>query len=816
MKSYNKVDIAFQVQKIGIDTFTIPFDEIAKRGYQCLSPFYEIIENGMAVVPHQNVGDYLSKDVLREVASIRDEATVVLDIQVGKGKTQACYDLICDYCQEDDNVVLMVSPFRKLVDKDYGELKSRGLSPFNYMQLRNDESYADTLEAALNSKVHVMTVNCLLGNAGEDSFAQAFVKSNYLTLLYNKCKAEGKRVTIFFDEIHEAIDNFAPQLFPNLLQWADAVQKCFVSSATYTIAVYPVLKYIALLTNKTIVELHVQRHKWKAENISKLHLHIITEEYSGGNISPLAALKTILEVNVDRQVNILTAHKSVIRAVLRQKDGYGRDNPFYEAAKPYKFNEVHGDTNNVFNEKGNNIGTTFKTGVNVDNPDSVLVIILPVVKQNAPDSIFADGVPSIIQALARQRKGGNIHILMYDPAYLIEPDPQSENWVDEFGFKGYRFFDTYKPLRERLDAQLTANKKQVYHIDQHRALNILWDEYKKRYDRNAAIIEVMRKFESDGTTQTGFQYPTFEQYLTDEGTRLLVKNYPQFGGDLSSYVLWAAMNSQFVNAELASISYYTENTVDIRLAASDMKGSLLSQLPAGTLQQLNRTSLKTVRETVNERIQTSTWVTMDGEKEVQHNRVHKFFIDGKRITFGALVRDNRYLSALIDVTQEVNGVTYAKEDVKREYITQNMVAALGVPTANRTPLVASWQELYAVEVAFIDYCKSCLKQNASSISIIPVDAKDNMPMQIAHTMKEIVNSLRELDVVIGGKAISLLQAVDEKEDAKLQAAMFRELRELFTNITDERTGSGKEKNKYFKVDGPLERPFPNKSILRSF
>lgn len=813
---FNKVDIPVEVERIGVDTFLIPSDVIARCGYTYLCPVYELLEDGMESLPHQNVGEYITKESLKSVASIAEEATIVLNVQVGKGKTQACYDLINEYSKGDKKVVLMVSPFKKLVEKDFTALTALGVSAFNYMQLPKDDTYDEVLADALKSKAHIMTINCLLGNPGEDSFAQTFVKSNYLNSLYAKCKEEGKEVIIFFDEIHESVSHFAAHLFPNLYRWADVVKQCYVSSATYTIALYPVLKYIALLTNKTIIEFHVHRHKWVANKISKLHLHILTEEYSGGRLHALAPLLSILKENSGKQVNILTAHKSIVKSLLQPKDSKGNDNPFYDVLKPFKFNEVHGGTDNSFNERGNNIGTTFKTGVNIDNSKSVLIIILPVVKQNSPENIFSDGAPSVIQALARQRLGGTIHILMYDPVYLLEPALENVEETDENGLGGYTFFGTYKPMQQRLDGLLTANKKLEYYVDQHRSLDILAKKYKTRYEKNGELINALRQSEADGTTQLGFQYPTFEQYLMDEGVHLLVKNYPQFGGDLSSYVLWAALNSQFVNAELKSISYYTENSRDIRLISKVFKTSLIKALPDGLIDKLKRASLKTVKEVIDKEIETSTWISLDGDKEVAHNKIHKFSIDGAPITYGKLITDSRYLTALIDITADVNGVRYAANEVKRQYITQNMAAALSIVTEKTTPIIALWKNLYDVQVAYLDYCTTCLTSNNNNKPIISVDAKDNMPMEIAQAMKAVVIGLRELDVFIGGKAISLGQRIESKDDDKLQTFVYNELRDLFTNITDDRTGSGKEKNQFFKIDGTLEKPLPDKPILKTF
>lgn len=814
-KSFNKVEISHDVQEIAIDSFYIPLDAIAAQGYSCLYAYNELRKANKEELATQSWSDYLSMEALKEVASIKDEATIVMDIQVGKGKTSCCYDLIKEYASDGDKVILMVSPFKKLVEKDYDALTERNLSVFNYMHLPKGETYDEVLAVALNSKVHIMTVNCLLGNAGDDSFAQAFIKSNYLSSLHDKCKTEHKKVMIFFDEIHEAIHNFAPHLFPNLYHWTDVVQKCFVSSATFTVAVYPVLKYIALLTNKTIVEFAVPRHKWDAKYISKLHLHITTDEYSSGKLAPLTALRSILQANNGKQVNILSAHKSIIKALLKPKDVItGNANPFYEAMKLFNFNEVHGDTDNVFDETGNNIGTTFKTGVNVDNADSALIIILPVVKQNAPDSIFHDGVPSIIQALARQRKGGNIHIIMYDPLYLIEPNPDMEDYVDEFGIRGYSNFETYKPLRARVDAQLTANKAQRYHIDQHKALNILHDEYMKRYRKNAAHIDALKLSEAKGETQTGFQYPSFEQYVTEEGAHLLVKNYPQFGGDLSSYVLWAAMNSQFVNANLASISYYTQKVVEIKLSSTDLKASLIKTLPDGTMDMLKRASLKTVREIVDKQIETSTWVTMDGDKEITHNALHKFFLDDRAIAYTTLINDHRYLKTLLAIAADVNGMPYSDDELKEQYLLHSMAAATSLP-AGTSILVDCYTRLHAVQHGFIQFCKAELVQVGTDF-IIHTDTKGKMPIGVAEEVQEIATILQKEDPFIKSRAISFLQDIDEKQGDKLTDAVYKELRDTFTNISNDRSKrrsyNGEEK-KYAPVIGTLEKPLPTKPLL---
>jgi hypothetical protein len=218
--------------------------------------------------------------------------TVALNFQVGQGKTTLCYDLIEEYDRRG-YFVLVCSPFTKLVNKDYGELKSRfgkivGTGSikgtlkkvFKYDDYNKKEKlYFDGLEydgdymadlAPVTHNIHIMTINCLLGNGG-DRFEQTFLKKNYIQNLLNAAK--GKKVVLFIDEIHESIHNFNPLLIPNLLKWQGIVQKIFIASATYTAPTIPIIKTFSLLTNKEIQLLEGSRRKNKAQ--ANIHLHIL-------------------------------------------------------------------------------------------------------------------------------------------------------------------------------------------------------------------------------------------------------------------------------------------------------------------------------------------------------------------------------------------------------------------------------------------------------------------------------------------------------------------------------------------------------------
>lgn len=79
-----------------------------------------------------------------------------------------------------------------------------------------------------------------------------------------------------------------------------------------------------------------------------------------------------------------------------------------------------------------NIRTNFKTGVSIKKEKHAFIIIMPPRSTKMwfrnKSGIFSDGVNSIIQALARQRKPGEIHII------LSKPDKFDYNSLSKAGF----------------------------------------------------------------------------------------------------------------------------------------------------------------------------------------------------------------------------------------------------------------------------------------------------------------------------------------------------------------------------------------------
>jgi hypothetical protein len=804
-KAYKVQDIPFETEQVPIDSFSVPDVVLENDGYRVVHQQYELLQDNIEGNP--TIGNYLTKDVLKNLADYPEKTTVIIDVQVGKGKTQSCYDLIEDYSKDDDTVVLMLSPFRKLVEKDNRALKDqRGLSVFCYKELDVDgEIPIETVDSALEKKVHIMTINCLLGNPGEGAFAQKWIKSCYLSRLFDKCVAENKKVVMFFDEIHESIANFLPKFIPNLFKWWQVVHTCFVSSATYTAAVFPVFKYIGALTNHNFTVLSLRRHKWKQDCISSLHLHIVTEEYSASNLTPLSHLGTLLENNKGKQINILTGHRSLAIALQKPFDPNGNANPFHEILAPFNFNVITGsDKDKEFDPNTNNIGTAFKTGVSITNPDSLMIIILPVIRDNNSESIFSDGVPSLIQCLARQRKGGDIHVFMYRPEALIDFDSEMRQWIDKVRTEDEvaPITTLYKPISNRLPADFVARMRAIEFRGQFTSLDELWRQYSRRYGNNRVEIEMLNSLEKAGITQLGFQYPTFEQYLLEEGGKLAAKNFHSYGGDLSSYMLWAALNSQFVNAELTTISYHAEDVKEVAFDSLDFKKSLLRHLTTEVIESLKIANLQQAKRMITEAIKQPNSSSVD----------YQYTVDGNVLPFNYLVTDYRFLRSVLEIVAANNGITVSTSELKAQYMLHSITSCILRDDATARPVELAYKRLYEVQIDFLDYCKSVIKQ-ASSGYAIHKDADKGMPMALADKVKDIAATLQAEDPFIKSKAISVLQNVDKATGETLRSKVFNELSKIFTNLSDARVSIGKETKQYYRIDGQLDKPLPNQPVL---
>jgi|GEM_PF-2406844 len=816
MSQYRTQPIPFTqgIENQGIDNFEFPFDMLTADG------FY------VHRVNLTNTGQYeeelwklaelrLKAELLDEFPRAFGSQTVVLDVQVGRGKTTACYKLIKQYCEDKHVTVIMVSPFRKLVDKDHTAIISAGLGAFHYADLdRGPFDAASVIDDALSHQVHVMTVNCLLQNPGEDAFDTSDIKKQYLYRLLEYCKRNKRKVILFFDEIHEAIYNFRPQFIPNLYKWRDVVELCFVASATFNAASYPVVKYISLLTNRHITILSVDRAKWIPSDMSRLHLHIVRDVYHGSNLYPLEHLKDILRRSGGKQVNILTGTKSLTEALMNATNGNRSANSFYESLAPFELKKVTPDYKNEFVQDGNNIGTTFKTGVNIKTDDgraSVLIIILPVVKQNATESIFSDGIPSIVQAIGRLRQAGDIHIFMHQPTHIIEPDDDAvwyimgENDTDHSDNPDervpYRFMKQFVSTRERLSyPTLTDNVTSKKFIEQRKSVEELRRQYEKQREETREEIQLLE----ESSLGIGYRYPSFEEYLIEEGHKL-VRNYPQFGSDLSSYVLWAALNDQFCNATLTEMTYTSMPRRDVDLNSPDIKTGLLEVLSDRVIAQACRVDLRT-----------AVWALLNVLSKDEHGADIYFRYSAnpdkpskKSFRAPSLSKYANIMQTIVDIWVTKYTAGRISSLSKNDYILACcMIAGSLTNEQLDTDIKRAYHELNLARLAFIEWLDSIAVRVEDNVPLIHKDIFRRITTDTTTGAKELSLRLSDVDNFVSSKTYPFLRSITAtSEHGVIQKVLYGEFEKCFTTVSETRR-SYNGVSGYYVADVNLERTLP--------
>ncbi len=214
------------------------------------------------------------------------------------------------------------------------------------------------------------------------------------------------------------------------------------------------------------------------------------------------------------------------------------------------------DKHNNFNGDKCNIGTNFKTGISIKKENHSYIIIMPPassLKLHPPASgIFLGGINSVIQALARQREKGEIHIILPEPKFFdystLDDTLMSDNQ------KKY-FKQVYEAIRSSNRLQYeSANYLKAKYIPlsyQNRKLSDFY--YKELIGNIEAEIESIKKKERQKLPQ--LNYPDFETFKLKRGENYLANNYDFYGKDLSTFITYSAITNQFINCQLEQISF---------------------------------------------------------------------------------------------------------------------------------------------------------------------------------------------------------------------------------------------------------------------
>ena len=513
---------------------SIEYKKVQASYFNNNDKYFEAIEQ-----PFKFADKYISHELIQQLELGKHDTTVV-NVGTGYGKSYTARHLIKFYA-DNGYIVLVACPFILLTNENFGELKgilNKKTKIINYKDLNENN-----LEEYVQANVHCITINCLMRNPGEDyenhertDFGknQSKIKKNYLDNLQRYCSRNHKKVIIFFDEIHAGINNFKPQLRKNLYPWKSLVKKVFVFSATYTEASYIVLAFLAkTLTNKQMTIYNCERRKFPSQ--ANLHINITDKRYTAKDLSPLRYLTQVIVEALSKQhkINILVATRSLTEALtdLQSQEPLAQ---YICALNPnILLGKESQGINNQFDPDRINIGTTFSTGISIDDALNTFIIITPVFL--GPDSqklasIFMDGSPAIIQALARLRNGGDIHVFMHKPTHMIsgsylETAPSFLNVLQRSGYRDSN--DQFKLIKK---AYVSYN----HHIRNLATFgNIDWNKLDNLNRENFILVK--------------------SQYE-------LSSKYEIFGKKVNPFIIWAAYHNQFTNCTLKTINLIAEQS----------------------------------------------------------------------------------------------------------------------------------------------------------------------------------------------------------------------------------------------------------------
>ncbi|WP_278352875.1 DEAD/DEAH box helicase [Chryseobacterium gleum] len=518
------------------DSFPIDFKQINKDDFPDFS-----VSDKIVISPNDDgfIGEALISNM-----NLEEKNTVVINAAVGQGKTTAIMKVVKDYYDNTDYLIFIVSPYTSLVEQYYKKTASIGIPEediYRYELIGKDMS-----RDAWNSRVQIATVNCLLGNPGEESLINREVKRNYINYLKGRCEESGKKVIFIYDEIHDSIHNFKERYIFTLWKWRNVIHKNFILSATYNEASKVVIEYLAELTDDKIQIIESER-KVFLDKQSELFLHFNTaSSYSESN----DGIQSIVEdlIAKGKKIDILSYSKNLADKICNNIDS-GIGKLLFDA-----FGEINNCTSdskqtledipvNRYNPEKCNVGTNFKSGVSIEKEDHALIIILPPLgaKGNLSNyGIFSDGINSIIQGLARQRTKGEIHIILPPPDKFDSATLRMSEELKEKFMISYEVHQDFKASNERLVQYYSFNQ-------QDELLKTFYDEviHENVRDEEEYIQSLSRE------NKPSLTFPTYKNYKLLEGEKYFPRYHKFFGGDLSSFVLYSALTNQFVNCRLA-------------------------------------------------------------------------------------------------------------------------------------------------------------------------------------------------------------------------------------------------------------------------
>jgi hypothetical protein len=514
----------------------------------------EIVEPNAEGFLSDNLIPILTKD-------LHNKNTTVINAGVGQGKTTAIIEIIKKFSDDRNYIVVIAVPFKSLIEQ-YEEVCIENKISKNriFNQLEIDETIKESPtkktqwgslldeEEVINKfnitnfDIHILTANALLGNSVESLF-QSKAKTKYFNKLLNYCLNADKKLVLLFDEIHASIHNFKEEFIYKLWNYHGLVHKNYIISATYNEASKEVIKYLSEFTDNNIKLIESTRPPIK-EKQSDLFLNF----YIDRNIERDETLYELILnlIDNDKKFDILVYSKKLAEKLTNKKNRIGK--LFLDREV-----EINKSVNDPFSKDDDaigydkdmvNIGTKFSTGINIEHKKHTFIILFP--KDLNIDfinnkGIFTMGSNSIVQALARQRKKGEIHVFLPLPLD-IEPESLNKNYTELQKKTILGVYGKAKKYGEKTISYSNINEQSL----------VLENTYKTLYSEVLQAIQKINEAKREGELNR-LLFPSQEIFILNKGENHLVKNF--FGGDLPAYILWASLTNQFLNCRLKNIYF---------------------------------------------------------------------------------------------------------------------------------------------------------------------------------------------------------------------------------------------------------------------
>lgn len=538
-----------------IDYFSLEIENfIEARGFENSSLANTHLQNSLDLITKEtlllNDEGYISES-LAEKLNLDTKNTSVVNCAVGQGKTTAILDIIKRHIIDGNNPhlhVIVAVPLVSLISQYKKDLLELGFSEeqiYSYENIRHEDQ-DDYLN--LNYKIHLVTVNTLLGNPGENHPLQSKAKNSYLQKLSKQFEDNNKKVIFIYDEIHEAIRNFSKIGEAHLYYFSDVISKNILLSATYNVQSIPVIKMLSKLTDGKIQILESEREIIREQ--SRLFLHF-TNGYSSSHYYPITSLLQRL-IREGKNIDVLCYSKLLCKKLLDPKIEPGNSltekfGTLRDCTSNLEDNQYRTDEDisvNRFNNEFCNIGTNFKSGVSINKDNHAFVIILPPKSKGSyfsSNGIFTEGINAIIQSIARQRTVGEIHIVLPHPI-LMDYNSLRDMSLEQKN----AFMEAYNQISINPSAIRNRNRvstSEVKYIPFSEHFNVIRDKYSE------LIRSLLLPYWNHN-----LDIPDIYDYVMENGEMILTLE-GFLGKNLSSFVTYSAFTNQFYNARLAGFYY---------------------------------------------------------------------------------------------------------------------------------------------------------------------------------------------------------------------------------------------------------------------